>query len=601
MRVALGTQIPNSKHQTPKTKPAKPSAASSADDPLPDPAKLAACFPQLEILELLGKGGMGAVYKARQPSLDRFVALKILPHQAAGDSGFAERFNREARALAKLNHPNIVAVYDFGQADGLHFLIMEFVDGANLRQIQRAGKLSPREALKVIPQICEALQFAHDEGIVHRDIKPENVLLDKKGRVKIADFGLARILGRESKDFRLTGAQDVMGTPHYMAPEQVERPQEVDHRADIYSLGVVFYEMLTGELPLGKFAPPSQKVQVDVRLDEVVLHALEKEPSRRYQHASEVKGDVETIASGTVKQLNAETPAPAARPEFWKFAVGALAAVVLLLLLLGLGVAALALLIPHLRRDTGPAASQHSGGSEVVGATAGAAPNARQTLLAEAVNRPPSSPAPNRAASVTPVPAAEQHEVQDVLSGLISPNVTAPCIQSESLELLPAGDARFQAPLAVLNDSGETWTTYGFINSDFVHITNMFQARHQPVSFETSHEGEHFQYSVTLNHPVASGESLCLTSEGTISGLVKSTGEPGVFEYSMRHWPQANQRTRRIELHLLPAGARLLDKLPGDLQERTRDGRIELFIDRLIPSGDSLEIIYHYRLDTPGK
>ena len=174
---------------------------------------------------------------------------------------------------------------------------MEYVDGPNLRQLERAGKLSPREALQIVPQICEALQYAHDEGIVHRDIKPENVLVDKKGRVKIADFGLAKILGREPQDFRLTGAGQVMGTPHYMAPEQVEHPQDVDHRADIYSLGVVFYEMLTGELPLGKFAPPSRKVQVDVRLDEVVLHALEKEPERRYQHASQVKSDVETIVT----------------------------------------------------------------------------------------------------------------------------------------------------------------------------------------------------------------------------------------------------------------------------------------------------------------
>src|ERR1017187_5327619 len=258
---------------------------------IPDLAKL---FPQLEILELIGKGGMGAVYKARQPSLDRFVALKILAPRSGGDLDFAGRFTREARALAKLSHPNIVAVYDFGQTESLSYFIKEFVDGPNLRQ---AGKLSPREAMEIIPQICTALQFAHDEGIVHRDIKPENVLLDKKGRVKIADFGLAKILGREPQDFRLTRAGQIMGTTNYMAREQVEHPQSVDHRADIYSLGVVFYEMLTGELPLGKFAPPSRKVQVDVRLDEVVMHALEKEPERRYQHASQIKSDVETITT----------------------------------------------------------------------------------------------------------------------------------------------------------------------------------------------------------------------------------------------------------------------------------------------------------------
>jgi len=182
---------------------------------------------------------------------------------------------------------------------------MEYVDGPNLRQLERAGKLTPREALQIVPQICEALQYAHDEGIVHRDIKPENVLLDKKGRVKIADFGLAKILGREPQDFHLTGVGQVMGTPHYMAPEQVEHPQNVDHRADIYSLGVVFYEMLTGELPLGKFAPPSRKVQVDVRLDDVVLRALEKEPERRYQTASQVKSAVETLST---QPIHTSTP-----------------------------------------------------------------------------------------------------------------------------------------------------------------------------------------------------------------------------------------------------------------------------------------------------
>ncbi len=261
---------------------------------------IAQLFPQLEIIELIGQGGMGAVYKAKQPGLDRLVALKILPPRPGNDPGFADRFTREARALARLSHPNIVAVFDFGQAGGLHYFIMEYVDGPNLRQVEQAGKLSPREALKIIPQICEALQFAHDEGIVHRDIKPENVLLDKKGRVKIADFGLAKLLGREPQDFRLTGTKDVMGTPHYMAPEQVEHPQAVDHRADIYSLGVVFYEMLTGELPLGRFAPPSSRthdVRIDVRLDEVVLRTLEREPERRYQQASQVKTAVETIAA----------------------------------------------------------------------------------------------------------------------------------------------------------------------------------------------------------------------------------------------------------------------------------------------------------------
>lgn len=264
-------------------------------------AEVAALFPQLEVVRLLGAGGMGAVYQARQPALERWVALKVLPGAGSGVGNFTERFNREARALARLHHPNIVTVHEFGQAGGWHYFLMEFVDGANLRELAATGRLSSREALRVIPQICDALQYAHDEGVVHRDIKPENVLIDRKGRVKIADFGLAKIMESGGDSSRLTLEGQVMGTPHYMAPEQVERPLSVDHRADIYSLGVVLYEMLTGDLPIGKFAPPSRKVEVDVRFDEIVLRALENDPARRYQRASEVKERVENVAG---------TPAP---------------------------------------------------------------------------------------------------------------------------------------------------------------------------------------------------------------------------------------------------------------------------------------------------
>lgn len=276
----------------------------------PTPEALAGLFPQLEALELLGRGGMGAVYKARQPGLDRLVALKILPPEVGSDPAFAERFTREARALAKLNHPNIVGVYDFGHAEGLYYFVMEYVDGTNLRRVIQDRNLTPANALAVVPQICEALQYAHDEGVVHRDIKPENILLDKKGRVKIADFGLAKMIGQDHGEAHLTGTHQVMGTLRYMAPEQMEGARQVDHRADIYSLGVVFYELLTGELPIGRFAPPSKKVQVDVRLDEVVLRTLEKEPELRYQHASDVKTELAAIASSNPAQTAVATSIP---------------------------------------------------------------------------------------------------------------------------------------------------------------------------------------------------------------------------------------------------------------------------------------------------
>ena len=257
---------------------------------------LAELFPDLEIHSLLGRGGMGAVYKATQKSLNRPVALKILPPAMIALPGFQERFVREAQAMAKLNHPHIVVIHEFGSCGDIFFFIMEYVEGLNLRTLLDKGGIRPEEALTIVPQICEALQYAHDHHVVHRDIKPENVLLDVNGSIKITDFGLARLIDPGAQG-STTATQNVLGTPVYMAPEQIEHPAQADHRADIYSLGVVFYQLLTGELPLGRFPPPSRKVQIDVRLDEVVLRSLEKDPSLRYQQANEVRTDVETIVS----------------------------------------------------------------------------------------------------------------------------------------------------------------------------------------------------------------------------------------------------------------------------------------------------------------
>ncbi len=276
----------------------------------PDIDAVRAAFPQLEVIELIGHGGMGAVYKARQKSLNRLVAIKLLTRQSSGQHDFEARFTREARALAELNHPNIVTIHDFGQAAGFYFLLMEYVDGVNLRQAMNAGRMLPAQALSIVPPVCEALTFAHERGIVHRDIKPENLLLDREGRVKIVDFGIARIVrlpagersphidsGRDglNSDVQLTG-DVVLGTPNYMAPEQKLQAEAVDQRADVYSLGVVLYEMLTGELPLGNFEMPSRKVQVDVRLDEIVLRALDHNPELRWPTTAALKAQLETLS-----------------------------------------------------------------------------------------------------------------------------------------------------------------------------------------------------------------------------------------------------------------------------------------------------------------
>jgi serine/threonine protein kinase len=309
----------------------------AADDTLGSPyafqppslEEMAALFPQFEILELIGKGGMGAVYKVRQKELDRIVALKILPPAIGQSPAFSNRFTREAKALAKLNHPGIVTLHEFGQTSSsqlstansqhpLYFILMEYVDGVNLAQLMRTGRISPREALAIVPQICDALQFAHDQGIVHRDIKPENILLDRLGRVKVADFGIAKLTGGVTQAFLpdlqstssslLTEAGKVMGTPQYMAPEQIDHPADVDHRADIYALGVVFYQMLTGELPGKRLDAPSKKVHIDVRLDEMVLRALEKKPELRYQTAADMKTQVEAVTRNVATPASNPSP-----------------------------------------------------------------------------------------------------------------------------------------------------------------------------------------------------------------------------------------------------------------------------------------------------
>lgn len=256
---------------------------------------------------VLGRGGMGVIHRARHTALDKPVALKLLAQRLAADPDLVARFQREARALARLDHPHVVRVHDLGSDGTRHWIVMELVEGVTLRELMLAGEMTSERALALVPPICSALEAAHELGIVHRDIKPENILVDTAGTPKVADFGLARLLDQAVPD-NLTQTAHVMGTYDYMAPEQ-RKSARVDHRADIYAMGVVLYEMLTGQLPEEvPYVPPSQRTPaVDARLDEVVLRALRREPDERYQKASDLARDVSDIGVAE--------PGPAPRPR----------------------------------------------------------------------------------------------------------------------------------------------------------------------------------------------------------------------------------------------------------------------------------------------
>jgi len=268
-----------------------------------------------EFIEILGKGGMGAVYKARQISLDRIVAIKILPRfdDGVGDEfRFADRFQREARSMAKLSHPHITSVYDFGQtADGQLYFVMEFIDGTDLHDIIRSGQLTVEHVYGWMPQICAALEYAHQQGIVHRDIKPANIMITHEGNVKVADFGLAKLSGPTDEQSRLTMENVAMGTPAYVAPEALEAGVEPDHRADLYSLGVMLYEMLTGKIPRGMFRMPSElNDDLDPRIDDLVGRVMESDRESRFQHASEISTALETIRTTPAVDAAVEDEGP---------------------------------------------------------------------------------------------------------------------------------------------------------------------------------------------------------------------------------------------------------------------------------------------------
>jgi serine/threonine protein kinase len=286
-------------------------ALSFKNSQLPDEdkselANLNAQFPQLQIHRLVGRGGMGAIYQARQTSLDRDVALKVIDRSISNDTNFLDRFEREAKALAKLTHPNIVSIYDFGHTEnGLAYFMMEYVHGLNLREAMHSMQIDVPYALEIVRATAEALQYAHSKGIVHRDIKPENILLSDDGRIKLADFGIAKI-NNSRTDRRITATRQVLGTVHYLAPEQLESPNEVDHRIDIYALGVILYELLTNQVPVGNFEPASQiNPNVPRELDQVVMRALHRKPTARFQTVEEL-----TKAMAGLAQTPPETLTP---------------------------------------------------------------------------------------------------------------------------------------------------------------------------------------------------------------------------------------------------------------------------------------------------
>ena len=269
-----------------------------------------------EILSPLGAGGMGEVYRARDAKLGRDVAVKVLPERLAADADSLSRFEREARAVAALSHPNILSIFDFGRDEGLAFAVMELLDGETLRERLSAGALPTRKALEYAAQIARGLAAAHEKGIVHRDLKPENIFITGDGRVKILDFGLAKVAALESDQTKsptvaaATEPGTVMGTAGYMSPEQV-RGKPADQRSDIFSFGSILFEMLTGERAFRgdsaaeTMAAIAQKDPPEVSgveaalapgLDRIVRHCLEKSPSERFQSARDLAFDLESAA-----------------------------------------------------------------------------------------------------------------------------------------------------------------------------------------------------------------------------------------------------------------------------------------------------------------
>jgi serine/threonine protein kinase/thiol-disulfide isomerase/thioredoxin len=275
-------------------------------------------LPQYEITALLGRGGMGAVYKGMQKNLDRPVAIKILPPGMDDEDRsvqFTERFKNEARSMARLSHPGIVKVFDFGEtADGLFYIVMEFIEGTDVAQmLKQQERLPPEHAYAITAHVCDALAYAHDRGIIHRDIKPANIMVGQDGVVKVTDFGLAKM--DKAGESGLTRSGMALGTLHYIAPEALMLGTAVDHRADLYAVGVMLYQMLTGRLPQGIFRMPSQIVPgLDDRYDGIVARAMREDRALRHQSAAELRTELDTLLTRPIAKVEAPNPAPAALP-----------------------------------------------------------------------------------------------------------------------------------------------------------------------------------------------------------------------------------------------------------------------------------------------
>jgi serine/threonine-protein kinase len=277
---------------------------------------------------VLGKGAMGLVYDGLDPTLNRRVAIKTILTRGLDEATakhYSMRFQREVRAVARINHPNIVQVYDFGQEGELAYIVMEYIEGKELKDaFDRKELFDLGTTFRLMGELLAALEFAHEAGVIHRDIKPANIMVDAKGHAKLADFGVARVEDPEAQAGESTRAGAVIGTPSYMSPEQIQG-QPIDRRTDIFSAGVVFYQLLTGQKPfegtqwaLAKKIIqddpvwPSKLVQIPEVIDRVVAVALAKAPEQRYQHAKEFAEDLNLILKG--KEPKAKMPAPSGQP-----------------------------------------------------------------------------------------------------------------------------------------------------------------------------------------------------------------------------------------------------------------------------------------------